>query len=73
MKTTLLTSLFAAGIFFLYSCAPDLSEYQYLQDPQITTKPKQKMIIVELQGDPSITGKEAFSALISTFYKLKRM
>lgn len=68
-------SFIAAVVMFLIllqSCAPDLSKYQYLEEPQITTMPKQKMLVVELQGDPNITGKKAFPALIKTFYKLDK-
>lgn len=72
MKSLLLTSIFTIGLFSLYSCGPDLTKYQYLKEPHITTQSRQKMIIVEIQGDPSVAGKRAFQALFSTFYKLKK-
>ncbi|MDI6794358.1 MAG: hypothetical protein QME81_16085, partial [bacterium] len=55
----------------LFGCGPDLEEYQYLREPQIRTMPGQKMIIVEVHGDPNVIGKDAFPALFKTFYKLK--
>lgn len=49
----------------------DLSQYEKLKDPQIRKMPdKQKMLVVEKTGDPTVTAGEAFSLLFSTFFKL---
>ena len=71
--STLIMVITALVIFvFLFGCARDLRKYEYLKEPQIRTMPRQKMIVVEVQGDPNVVGKEAFSELYKTFYKLKR-
>lgn len=49
----------------------NLEQYQSLKEPQIRTMPKEKMLVVEVQGDPNVVGKEGFSALFKTFFKLK--
>jgi len=56
---------------FFFACARDLSQYQYLKEPQIRTMAKQKMLIVETKGDPNLVGGKAFSTLFKTVFKLK--
>ena len=59
--STLIMVITALVIFvFLFGCARDLRKYEYLKEPQIRTMPRQKMIVVEVQGDPNVVGKEAF-------------
>ncbi len=49
----------------------DLSQFEKLKNPQIRKMPdKQKMLIVEKTGDPTVAAGEAFSLLFSTFFKL---
>jgi GyrI-like small molecule binding domain len=50
---------------------PDLSSYESLREPRISTMASQKMLIVELKGDPNVVGGKAFGALFKTFYQLK--
>jgi len=50
---------------------PDLSKYEYLKEPQISSKADQKMLVVEVKGDPNYVGGKAFSTLFSAYYKLK--
>jgi hypothetical protein len=57
---------------FLLGCAPDLTRYEYLKEPKIRTMPRQKMIVVEVKGDPSIVSKGALKALFKTFFKIKK-
>jgi hypothetical protein len=61
-------------IIFLFftSRGRNLGKYGYLKEPGIHTMPRQKMIVVEIQGDPNVVGKKAFSALYRTIYKLER-
>lgn len=51
---------------------PDLSKFEYLKEPQIRTIPDQKMLVVEVKGDPNETGKDAFQKLFRIYYQLKR-
>jgi len=69
MKTKL-TLLVA--IIFLLGCGKNFEEYEYLLDPQISEKAPQKMLVYEAEGDPNETVGNAFGALFSTFFKLKK-
>lgn len=50
---------------------PDLTKYEYLNEPQITSKSNQKMIVVEAQGDPNVIGAKAFGMLFQLYFKMK--
>lgn len=50
----------------------DLSMYDHLKDPQIRTIPRQKMLEVQLKGDPNTTTGKAFGLLYKAAYKLKK-
>lgn len=69
MKTKL--ALFLA-VIILIGCGKNFEEYEYLSDPQISEKAPQKMLVYEAVGNPNETVGEAFGALISTFFKLKK-
>ena len=55
--------------FFLKG--PDVSRYLYLQEPQISEKPDQPVLVIEAQGDPNVIGSKVFTLLFKTFYSLK--
>lgn len=59
-------------LVLLVGCSNKFQEYDYLLDPQISAKPAQTMLVYEAAGDPNETVGEAFGALFSTFFKLKR-
>ena len=59
--------LFALGT----AAAQDLSSYESLKTPRLTTMARQKMIVVEAKGDPNVVGKDAFGLLYKTFFSLK--
>ncbi|MEW6103790.1 MAG: GyrI-like domain-containing protein [bacterium] len=50
---------------------PDLSKYEALKEPRITKIPNQRMLVVEIKGDPNIVAKKAFATLFKTYYRLK--
>jgi hypothetical protein len=56
---------------YLFLKGPDVSRYLYLQEPQISKKPNQPMLVVEAKGDPNTVGAKAFSLLFKTYYSLK--
>ncbi|MCK4956077.1 MAG: hypothetical protein KAS49_00470 [Candidatus Cloacimonetes bacterium] len=58
-------------LLLLVGCKKDFTKFDHLLTPQIREKTTQPMLEYQLIGDPNITGKEAFRALVSTFYKLK--
>lgn len=48
----------------------DLSDYQHLVNPEINDYPDQRMLVVELTGDPNAISGEAISELFQIYYKL---
>ena len=69
MKTKL--SLLLATIL-LIGCGKNFEENEYLLEPQIIDKAPQKLLVYEVMGNPNEVGGEAFGALFSTFFKLKK-
>jgi hypothetical protein len=62
----------AAGfIFFSMNSGPDLKSYARLKQPQISEMKRQKMIEVQLKGDPKTTAGKAIGQLYGIFYRLK--
>ncbi|PJB29009.1 hypothetical protein CO111_00070 [Candidatus Desantisbacteria bacterium CG_4_9_14_3_um_filter_50_7] len=59
------------GILFMGGPPRDLSKYNSLKDPQISSMEKQNMLVIELKGDPNKVGKETFGKLYKTFFSMK--
>jgi len=61
-------------VFFIAGCCcrTDFSKYDVLKEPKINNIPAQKMLVVEVKGDPNEAGKKAFSTLFKTYYKIKK-
>lgn len=57
-------------LILLMPKGPELSSYDYLKEPRITTLPDQTMVVVEARGDPNIVGGKAFGLLFKTYYKI---
>ena len=56
---------------FLPFCGgPDLSRFAYLKNPQIAKKSAQRVLVMEVTGDPGVSGKTGFSTLYKVLYKL---
>lgn len=55
---------------YLFSQGPDLSWYDFLKQPRITTMNDQKMLVVTAQGDPNVVGSKAFKLLFKTYFKI---
>ena len=67
----LLIVLSSFAVSFVWTQYQDLSQYEKLKNPQIRKMPdKQKMLVVEKKGDPTVTAGEAFTTLSSAFFKL---
>jgi effector-binding domain-containing protein len=54
-----------------FTRGPDLSQYEPLVEPRITTMPDQTVIQVAATGDPNEIGSEAFGLLMSTYFGLE--
>lgn len=62
----------AMGVFFIEKMMlVDTSKYEYLKEPRITEMPNQKMIEIELKGNPSETAGKAIGELFTVFFTLK--
>lgn len=57
-------------LFLLVPKGPDLSKYEFLKEPRITTLPDQNVVVVEAAGDPNVVGGKAFGLLFKTYYKI---
>lgn len=64
--------IISSVVFFAFSPSVDLKQFENLKEPAISKKTNQKVLQIELKGDPNKVGAEAFKKLFSTFYKLKR-
>ncbi|NQV15980.1 GyrI-like domain-containing protein [bacterium] len=56
----------------IVGCSNKFQEYEYLLMPEISDKTDQKMLVYTAVGDPNETVGNAFGALFSTFFKLKK-
>lgn len=63
--------LVAAGVTVFLGRGHDLSQFEYLRNPQTRFMENQKVIVVEAKGDPEVVGGKAFSLLFRTYYKIK--
>ncbi|MDD5772052.1 MAG: hypothetical protein PHX78_01135 [bacterium] len=63
---------FIVVLFFLFP-SNNFKEYEYLKDPKITAFPREKMLVVEVTGDPNVVSGQAFKTLFKAFYKLKKI
>jgi hypothetical protein len=61
----------ALVVFFFEKPKVDLSQYESLKEPRITEMQNQKMIEIELKGNPSETAGKAMGELFSVFFMLK--
>lgn len=60
----------AAAVLLAYFATqgPDLTAYEHLKEPAISTRPPQKMIVVEAKGDPNTVAGEVFETLYGLYY-----
>ncbi len=57
-------------LFLIMPKGPDLTKYEVLKQPRITTMSDQKMLVVTAKGDPNIVGGKAFKLLFQTYFKI---
>jgi effector-binding domain-containing protein len=61
--------LLAAAVY-VATRGPDLSAYERFREPAVLTMPPQKVLVVEVAGDPNAVGGAAFEALFAAYHKL---
>jgi hypothetical protein len=47
----------------------DLSEFESIKQPKLSTKKSQKMLMVEATGDPNVVGPRAFGLLFQLYFR----
>src|SRR5574341_1972 len=60
----------AVSMYYMIQ-GPDLTKYEPLKEPKISTVQNQKMIVVEAKGDPNVVGEKAFGLLFRMYFKMK--
>jgi hypothetical protein len=48
----------------------NVSQFEYLKEPKISTQKNQKMLVVEAKGDPNVIGGKAFGLLFQLYYSM---
>ena len=48
-----------------------VAQFEHLKQPKISTKPSQKMVVVEAKGDPSVIGGQAFGLVFQLYYRMQ--
>lgn len=55
---------------FQYCSSVDLRSYEFLKEPRIAEKKAMKMLVYELEGDPSKTAGQAYPVLFRSAYRI---
>ncbi len=74
MKTTvifLLAVLLLVAVAFIsyINSGPTADDFSYLKQPRLTDKADEKVLVIELTGDPNVVAKDAFTALFKTYFQ----
>jgi hypothetical protein len=48
----------------------NVSPFEHLKEPKISTRKDQKMLVVEAKGDPNVVGGKAFGLLFRLYYSM---
>jgi hypothetical protein len=64
--------LVAVAVIFapLIAQESNVSQFEQLKEPKISTQKNQKMLVVEAKGDPNIIGGKAFGLLFRLYYSM---
>lgn len=63
-----IAAFIALSVYYMMQ-GPDLTKYEHLKEPQISTIQNQKVIEVEAKGDPNLVGEKAFGLLFQLYFK----
>jgi hypothetical protein len=68
-KTAALTFIFAVSAMIGFAqMGQDLSKYDVLKEPRISSLPPTKMLVVVAKGDPNVASGPAFGRLFKVFF-----
>ena len=67
----LIAAMFLACSMFLPAQNSSPTGFEYLKNPRISTLPNQKMLVVEIKGDPNVVGSRALGLLFQVYYSMK--
>ena len=67
----LIAAMILASPGFLLAQDSSPAGFEYLQHPGISNLPNQKMLVVEIKGDPNVVGSKAFGLLFQVYYSMK--
>lgn len=68
-KIALTIILFAvSAMIALAQMGQDLSKYDVLKEPRISSLPATKMLVVEAKGDPNVASQRGFGLLFKVFF-----
>lgn len=67
LNLIIFVTLVVAAYFFVKFLFPGTGQYSNLLYPSITTLPDQKMLVVEITGDPLVVGNKAIKFLLKTY------
>ncbi|MGD0536775.1 MAG: hypothetical protein ABSC03_03915 [Verrucomicrobiota bacterium] len=48
----------------------NVTQFEGLKQPRISTKKNQKMVVVEAKGDPNVIGGQAFGLVFQLYYRM---
>lgn len=74
MKTarSLIVIIVVVSISMLFmGQSSNVSQFDNLKEPKISTKKSRNMLVVEAKGDPNIIGRKAFGLLFQLYYSMK--
>lgn len=60
----------SAAAWWWLGQGPTAEDFAGLQSPRITRLPDERMLVVDVAGDPNVVGGSAFKALFSAYYGL---
>jgi effector-binding domain-containing protein len=63
--------LVAVTFLFFMANGPDISQFEHLKEPKISTMKDQRMVVAEAKGDPNVVGGKTFDLLFKTYFKIK--
>lgn len=64
-------ALIGLAVFLVMGKKPDLSSYLPLKEPRIVRKDREFVLEAKASGDSAVAVKQAFSALMKSYYSLK--